>query len=189
MTLFPRLPGRHMITVSEHITSLLLRRFAKFVEASPKYQPIVSWTGCSPCSQCTWGILYVIDKRRNSAITWLANLSGGSGMKRTSRTIATLSFVGCLFGASLGCQTWVGGMTLPSPDYLKDKPDYIQPAPLYKHSKELASMQKAMAEANPEMNKYPVRNVQPPAPAPLQNPAAPSMPAPAVPAPANPVGQ
>lgn len=120
-----------------------------------------------------------------SAINMLMNLSGGRGMKRLSRTIATLSFVG-LLGVSLGCQTWVGGMTLPSPDYLKDKPDYIQPAPLYKHSKELASMQKAMAEANPEYNKYTPRNTQStvPPPAPLNT----SPPVPAAPAPANPGG-
>ena len=117
-----------------------------------------------------------------SAMTMLVNLSGGSGMKRTSRTITTLSIVGCLLGASLGCQTWVGGMTLPSPDYLKDKPDYIQPAPLYKHSKELASMQKAMAEANPEYNKYPARptqSVAPPPVAPLNTPpVSPTVPVP-----------
>ena len=87
--------------------------------------------------------------------------------------------MGCLLGAGTGCQTWVGGMTLPSPDYLKDKPDYIQPAPLYKHSKELASMQKAMAEANPDMNRYPARNTMPPpVPAPIQNQAGPGAPVP-----------
>ena len=97
--------------------------------------------------------------------------------------MVTLSFVGCLLGASLGCQTWVGGMTLPSPDYLHDKPDYIQPAPTYPHSKELTSMQKAMADANPEQYQYPNRNVQPnnAGPAPMQ--MNPGMPAPAMPAP------
>lgn len=100
--------------------------------------------------------------------------------------VVTLSLAGCVLATSIGCQTWVGGMTLPSPDYLKDKPDYIQPAPLYKHSKELASMQKAMAEANPEMNRYPTRNV---APAPTPSAPQPLNPAPAtpvVPAPVNP---
>lgn len=104
-------------------------------------------------------------------------------MKRLSRNLVTLSFVS-LLGASLGCQTWVGGMTLPSPDYLKDKPDYIQPAPLYKHSKELASMQKAMAEANPDQYRYPPRNTQTPPPIPAAN--TPVAPAPANAAPANP---
>ncbi len=107
------------------------------------------------------------------------------------RMVVTLSLAGCVLATSVGCQTWVGGMTLPSPDYLKDKPDYIQPAPLYKHSKELASMQKALAESNPEANRYPTRNVQPaPAAAAPQQlnpaPAAPVVPAPMNPAPVNP---
>ncbi len=89
----------------------------------------------------------------------MSAIVGESGMSMR-RTVVTLSFVGCLLGG-IGCQTWVGGMTLPSPDYLKDKPDYIQPAPLYKHTNELASMQKAMAEANPDQYRYPTRNVQP----------------------------
>ena len=106
-------------------------------------------------------------------------------MKRTTRTMVTLSFVGCLLGASLGCQTWVGGMTLPSPDYLHDKPDYIQPAPTYPHSKELTSMQKAMADANPEQYQYPNRNVQPNQQPPASMQGNPGMPAPAMPGPAN----
>jgi hypothetical protein len=44
---------------------------------------------------------------------------------------------------SLGCQTYLGGMTLPSPDYLKDRPDYIQRAPQFGLPRELNSMQAA----------------------------------------------
>lgn len=111
-------------------------------------------------------------------------LVGESGMTSLRRTVVTLSIVGGLLGMSVGCQTWVGGMTLPSPDYLKDKPDFIQPAPLYKHTKELASMEKAMAEANPDNNRYPTRNVQPNAtPVPPQQ----FVPAPAPAAPVPPV--
>lgn len=133
----------------------------------------------------------MINNRRLMAMMTLVYLCGGRGMKRTTRTMVSLSFVGCLLGASLGCQTWVGGMTLPSPDYLKDKPDYFQPAPLYKHSKELASMQKAMADANPEMYRYPTRNPLPSAPAPAQvNPAVQQAPAVApAPVPMPPGGQ
>lgn len=112
-------------------------------------------------------------------------LVGESGMTSLRRTVVTLSIVGSLLGMSAGCQTWVGGMTLPSPDYLKDKPDYIQPAPLYKHSKELASMERAMAEANPDANRYPTRNVQPNvAPVPPQQFA--PVPAPGMPSPVPP---
>jgi hypothetical protein len=106
-----------------------------------------------------------------------------------TRAVAALSWLGCLMLGSVGCQTWVGGMTLPSPDYLRDKPDYIAPAPLYKHSRELASMQRAMDEANPEMNRFPVRPAVPPVPTPVQpippNPAA--APGGAVPVPFNPM--
>lgn len=41
----------------------------------------------------------------------------------------------------LGCQTWEGGMTLPSPHYLKDSPDYIPPKRQFDLPKELLHMQ------------------------------------------------
>lgn len=109
-------------------------------------------------------------------------------MTRKTRAVVALSWLGCLL-AGAGCQTWVGGMTLPSPDYLRDKPDYIAPAPLYKHSRELASMQRAMDEANPELNRVPFRSPTPTVPTPVppafQNPAnAPQGP---VPVPFNPL--
>src|SRR4051794_16406468 len=97
-------------------------------------------------------------------------------MTRKTRVVATLSWLGCLMAAGVGCQTWVGGMTLPSPDYLRDKPDYIAPAPLYKPSRELSSMQRAMDEANPDVNRFPARPPLPVVPTPVppgpQNPAA-----------------
>lgn len=109
-------------------------------------------------------------------------------MTRKTRAVVALSWLGCLL-TGLGCQTWVGGMTLPSPDYLRDKPDYIAPAPLYKHSRELASMQRAMDEANPDVNRFPLRPAVPPVPTPVQpgpqNPAA--SPQGPVPVPLNPM--
>jgi len=45
-----------------------------------------------------------------------------------------------------GCQTWVGGMTLPSPHYLQHPPQYFAPSPPFPLSKELAS-QEAIAVA------------------------------------------
>jgi hypothetical protein len=42
---------------------------------------------------------------------------------------------------SAGCQTYLGGMTLPSNDYLRDNPDYIAPAPQFKLPRELAAQQ------------------------------------------------
>ncbi len=50
-------------------------------------------------------------------------------------------------GLSLGCQTWVGGMTLPSGHYLKDSPDYLTPGPQFPLGNELAAMQAASSGA------------------------------------------
>jgi hypothetical protein len=42
-----------------------------------------------------------------------------------------------------GCQTWLGGMTLYSGDYLKDNPDYIPRGPSFPLPRELAAQQAA----------------------------------------------
>ncbi len=39
-----------------------------------------------------------------------------------------------------GCQTWVGGMTLPSPRYLEHYPQYFPPDPPFPLPRELATM-------------------------------------------------
>ncbi len=39
-----------------------------------------------------------------------------------------------------GCQTWVGGMTLPSPRYLQHYPQYFPPDPSFPLPRELATM-------------------------------------------------
>jgi hypothetical protein len=46
-------------------------------------------------------------------------------------------------GLSMGCQTHIAGMTLPSPYYLKEKPDYVPPMPNFKLGRELAAQQAA----------------------------------------------
>ena len=58
------------------------------------------------------------------------------GYKRLS--VAALALV--LAGVT-GCQTWVGGMTLPSPYYLEHKPQYFRPDPDFPLEKELATQQ------------------------------------------------
>lgn len=40
-----------------------------------------------------------------------------------------------------GCQTWVGGMTLPSGYYLRHTPQYFSPDPAFPLPRELASME------------------------------------------------
>jgi hypothetical protein len=58
------------------------------------------------------------------------------GYKRLS--LASLALV--LAGLT-GCQTWVGGMTLPSPYYLEHRPQYFRQDPDYPLEKELATQQ------------------------------------------------
>jgi hypothetical protein len=56
--------------------------------------------------------------------------------KRLAAAACGLAFLGLT-----GCQTWVAGMTLPSPYYLDHKPQYFRPDPDFPLSKELATMQ------------------------------------------------
>ena len=61
---------------------------------------------------------------------WLGRLLAGSGL-----ALLALS----------GCQTWTGGMTLPSPRYLQHPPQYIPPSPPFPLQRELTG-QEATAE-------------------------------------------
>ena len=54
---------------------------------------------------------------------WLAGLAAALGL------------------GSTGCQTWVGGMTLPSPRYLQHYPQYFTPDPAFPLPRELASQE------------------------------------------------
>jgi hypothetical protein len=69
------------------------------------------------------------------------------------RGVAGLLVAGSLALAT-GCQTWLGGMTLPSSHYLQDNPDYIPKGPSFPLEREAAAMQAA------------ARNVTPPGPVP-----------------------
>ena len=57
-----------------------------------------------------------------------------------------VSALGLALGTLTGCQTWVGGQTLPSGRYLEHMPQYIPDSPPFPLSKELA-MQEATAAA------------------------------------------
>ncbi|HMP02973.1 MAG TPA: hypothetical protein PKD86_03780 [Gemmatales bacterium] len=65
--------------------------------------------------------------------------------KAMSRWLAGLS--GLVALGLVGCQTHIGGMTLPSAYYLKQKPTYIAPAPDFPLPRELAQQQAAAAAA------------------------------------------
>ncbi len=53
---------------------------------------------------------------------------------------ATAAGIGLGVAALSGCQTWVGGMTLPSPRYLEHYPQYFTPDPVFPLPRELANM-------------------------------------------------
>jgi hypothetical protein len=62
-------------------------------------------------------------------------------MKSTRwRKSLAVAGLGLLLAGSTGCQTWVGGMTLPSGYYLDHKPQYFPPDPDFPLQKELATM-------------------------------------------------
>jgi hypothetical protein len=48
-----------------------------------------------------------------------------------------------------GCQTWMAGMTLPSPRYLQLPPQYFPPSPPFPLPRELASQEAAAAAPAP----------------------------------------
>jgi hypothetical protein len=79
-----------------------------------------------------------------------------------------------------GCQTWVGGMTLPSPRYLEHYPQYFPPDPAFPLPRELATMTDPEGAARGGA-------VVPGAPA-LVPPAAPVPVGPAAPVPVGPGG-
>lgn len=85
--------------------------------------------------------------------------------------------------ATTGCQTYVGGMTLPSPRYLEHRPQYFPPDPDFPLQRELSTMQAQAGAANAAN----VRVAQPLPPV-VAVPAAPAAPAPPPPPAPIPVG-
>ena len=83
-------------------------------------------------------------------------------MKTTRRrTAAWLGGLGLALTALSGCQTWVGGMTLPSGHYLEHQPQYFAPTPPFPLPRELA-YQESVA-----VNPGPAGALPPPLPAPV----------------------
>lgn len=62
-------------------------------------------------------------------------------MRLTLRTLAGCAGLGMAIAAASGCQTHYGGMTLPSPHYLKQRPQYFPPDPAFPLQREVDSMQ------------------------------------------------
>lgn len=62
---------------------------------------------------------------------------------RTNRLwrASVAALLGLGMACSTGCQTWFGGMTLPSPRYLQHYPQYFAPNPQFPLPRELASQE------------------------------------------------
>jgi hypothetical protein len=96
---------------------------------------------------------------------------------KTTRRWRCLAGLGLALGTLSGCQTWVGGMTLPSGWYLQHPPQYIPPSPPFPLTRELAAMEAVNAAAGPGPAPLPT-----PLPPPVVGPGAPlAAPPPAVP--------
>ncbi|HEY8503691.1 MAG TPA: hypothetical protein VIL46_03860 [Gemmataceae bacterium] len=103
-------------------------------------------------------------------------------MNKRARRRGRLALAGlCLAVAALtGCQTWVGGMTLPSGRYLDHPPQYFPPDPDFPLQRELATMAEQSglfaapaAAAVPLPGAAPATGVPPPPPAGAPVPAPP----------------
>jgi hypothetical protein len=68
---------------------------------------------------------------------------GEAEMTRRCRGVVGGVVVALGLCLSAGCQTWLGGMTLPSGQYLTDNPDYVPPGPSFPLPRELAAQQAA----------------------------------------------
>jgi hypothetical protein len=58
-----------------------------------------------------------------------------------------LAGFGLLLGALAGCQTYYGGMTIPTGHYLEHPPTYAPESPPYPFAREMATMQAQAAAA------------------------------------------
>ena len=94
--------------------------------------------------------------------------------------------LGIMLVGMTGCQTWVGGMTLPSGHYLQHQPQFFPPSPPFPLTRELAGQQAAAAAGIPGAPAPPAPLpppvVQPPGPLP-PGAAPPGAPQPAPPPP------
>jgi hypothetical protein len=62
-------------------------------------------------------------------------------IRKTIRSLAGCVSLGFAVAALSGCQTYFGGMTLPSGHYLKHRPQYFPPDPAFPLQREVDSMQ------------------------------------------------
>ena len=95
----------------------------------------------------------------------------GQDMHKIRRaTVVAFTGLGLSVSMLTGCQTWMGGMTLPSPHYLEHPPQYFPEEPNFPLERELNYQEETAGLLNPRDR------------AGVQNPApVPGVPVPAVP--------
>ena len=74
-------------------------------------------------------------------------MSGLDKWRRPVRTLLMGLVVGASLSASVGCQSDIGGQTLPSPWYLTDDPQYFPAGSEFKLRNEAAAMKARAQEA------------------------------------------
>jgi hypothetical protein len=77
----------------------------------------------------------------------------------TTRRVRVLfaASIGLALAAVTGCQTWMGGMTLPTGHYLEHLPQYFPQEPDFPLPKELATQEEAAGLLSPQ-NRAPAAN-------------------------------
>ena len=115
---------------------------------TPLDRMVDSTAKSSKFHQLAWPIRRT-DRLQPQAGWFVPNDTAGEMGKMNStggRTRAWQGILGLGLCLATGCQTWVGGMTLPSPRYLNHPPQYFAPSPAFPLTKELSS-QEAIAAA------------------------------------------
>jgi hypothetical protein len=74
----------------------------------------------------------------------MSMMRGLRGLWSTKSTKAGLALI---LGALAGCQTYYGGMTVPSGHYLDHPPQFAPESPAYPFIRELATLQAQAAQA------------------------------------------
>jgi hypothetical protein len=95
-------------------------------------------------------------------------------MRSNRRWLASVaSFLGLALACSSGCQTVMGGMTLPSPRYLEHFPQYFAADPAFPLPRELASQEDPEGAARRAGGPALAAPIAPGAPIPAPPPPAP----------------
>jgi hypothetical protein len=89
------------------------------------------------------------------------------------------AWVACIAAAmglsATGCQTYFGGMTLPSPRYLEHQPQYFPADPTFPLPRELATQTDPAGAAGGLIGPAGAALVPPPGPVPVPEPGAPAL--------------